>query len=269
LAQVGISFHPSLLPWLNTAPSGVGCVEIIAERFFGSAQGLARVLGDRFPLIVRTRRSSLLSPQDEDAPVAPVVAFVRDLGARWICDHLGFRYASGLDLGGPCPAPLDAAALERVAARVRRIMDDCGARFLIRNVASPIAIGEPMQEPAFLDELCARTGAGISLDATALLVNARNHRFDARRWLGMLDRAHVVQVHAGGCRLRDGRWDDTHDGPMDDELWALLADVLDGCAADIVTLQWEGRFPPSAAISETLHHLEALARVNEPTRAGS
>jgi uncharacterized protein len=259
LALVGVSFHPALLPWLNTAPSGVGCVEIIAESFFGSAQGLAAVLGGRFPLIVRTRLSSLLSPEDEDAPLAPVMSFVQDLGARWICDHVGFRYASGLDLGGPCPAPLNTAAFERVAGRVRRIMDDCGARFLIRNLVSPIAIGDPMREAAFLDEVCARTGAGISLDATALLVNARNHHFDARRWLSRLDRAHIVQVHTGGCRQRDGHWDDTHDAPIDDELWALLADVLDGCAADIVTLQWEGRFPPSATLSKTLHRLEALA----------
>jgi uncharacterized protein len=269
LALVGISFHPALLAWLDTAPRGVGCVEIIAERFLESAPGLACVLGDRLPLIVRTRQSSLLSPQGEDAPLGPVMAFVRDLGARWICDHLGFRYASGLDLGAPCPALLDRAAFDRVAGRARRIMDDCGARFLIRNLASPIAIGDPMWEPAFLSELCARTGAGISLDAAALLVNARNHRFDAQRWLSTLDLSQVVQVHVGGCRQHDGRWDDTHDAPMDDELWALLADVFDGCAADIVTLQWEARFPPSATIGETLRRLEALAGVDEPARAGS
>ncbi len=269
MAQVGIAFHPAILPWLDAQPSAVEGVEIVAERFFGSAQGLARALRARYPLTIRTRRASLLSPSGDEAPFAPVAAFVRELGARWICDHLGLRYASGLDLGGPCPAPLDRSALERAADRVVRIMDDCGARFLARNLASPLAVNASMREAEFLNELCTRTGAGVSLDLTALLVNARNHRFDAHGWLHALDRTHVTQVLAGGCRLREGRWNDTHDAPIDAELWDLLGRTLGGLAIDTITLEWEARFPPSRVLSQTLQRLAALVRGHEPAVAGA
>ena len=270
MTRVGLAFHPALAPWLDRASSGVECVELVAERFYeGSGGRHARELGARFPLVVRTRRLSLASPEEADAgELASLASFVAETGAPWVSDHLGFRYAPGIDLGGSCPALLDRTSFDVVVERALRAMEALRASLLIRNLASPLVVRGSMSEPEFVDRLCEATGCGISLDATALLVNARNHDFDPRRWLDAIDRSRVAQVHAGGCREIDGLWDDTHDAPIDDDLCELLADVLGPGTVDTVILDWEARFPPAPVLDAELRRLKALADIHGHADAG-
>jgi len=258
LTRVGVSFHPALAPWLEQAPPEVQCVEILAERFFGDARALATVLCARHPLIVRTELLSLASPAWDASVVAPIAAFAAETQALWITDHLGFRFADGLDLGKPCPTSLNRHTLERVAARARDVMSACGTRLLIRNVASPLAVAGGIPEPEFLSRLCELTGCELSLDLCALVVNARNHRFDSHEWLAAIDTRRIAHLHVGGCRQVDGRFDDTHDAPVTEDDWRLIEGVLRAHAPDVITLQWEARFPPTCVITCELLRLKAL-----------
>jgi uncharacterized protein (UPF0276 family) len=187
-----------------------------------------------------------------------LASFAAEVGTPWIADHLGFRHAEGIDFGVSCPTLLDRRALDMVAARAVNAMSACGTRLLIRNLASPLAIENPIPEPEFLCRLCELAGCELSLDVCALMVNARNHHFDPRAWLAGIDRARIAQVHVGGCRDVNGRFDDTHDAPIDDETWMLIADALRGGTPDVVTLQWEARFPPTPVIESELRNLKAL-----------
>ena len=268
MTRVGLSFHPALLAWLDCASNGVECIEVLAERFWGDARGLARVLRARYPLVVRSQTLSLASVEADESELTSLASFVSEMRAPWVSDHLGFRYAPGIDFGGSCPIVLNGATLDIVADRARRVMEACGTLLLIRNLASPLVIRGSLSESEFLNRLCELAGCGISLDATALLVNARNHRFDPRGWLDEVDRSRVVHVHAGGCREVDGRWDDMHDTPIDDELWALLAHALVGGAVEAITLQWEARFPPSSFLEAELRRLKALVGTHEPAGVG-
>jgi uncharacterized protein len=258
LTRVGVSFHPALAAWLEQAPPEVQCVEILAERFFGDARALANVLRARHPLIVRTELLSLASPAWDASVVPSIASFAAETQALWITDHLGFRFADGLDLGKPCPTSLNRHTLERVAARTRDVMSACGTRLLIRNVASPLAVAGAIPEPEFLCRLCELTGCELSLDVCALLVNARNHRFDALEWLAGIDPQRIAHLHVGGCREVDGLFDDTHDAPVDEDGWRLVEDLLRTHAPEAVTLQWEARFPPTSVIACELLRLKAL-----------
>lgn len=269
-ASVGLAYHPALAPWLDRAPDEVERLEVVAERFYDGGMRRLRVLSERFPLLVHTRRLSLAAPGPHDAiELKRLSALVSEANPLWVSDHLGFRYAPGVDLGSPCPVALDRRTLDLVVERALRVVERCGTPFLIENISSPIVIMSSMSEPEFLNRFCEITGCGVLLDLTGLYVGARNHGFDSGAWLDELDRSHVVQIHVGGCREVEGRWDDTHDAPIVDDVWELLREALKGAAVKAVILEWEARFPPTSVLKAELHGIKALTRTHERGRAGN
>ena len=76
--------------------------------------------------------------------------------------------------------------------------------------------------------------------------------------LAGIGRSRIAQVHVGGCRETGDRFDDTHDAPIDDETWTLVAEALREAVPDAVTLQWESRLPPTPVIVGTLRRLKTL-----------
>ena len=260
MTRVGVAYRAGLAHWIDAGSREVECVEITAENFYKGGRGKLRVLGGLTPLLVRTRRLSLGTPGPLDAAeVAWFAALVRDAKPLWISEHLGFRCTPEIDLVSPVPVALTEAALRGFVDHAREVVDVCGTPLLLENLASPLAIRGSMTEPEFLNRFCDQSGCGVLLDVTALLVNGRNHGFDPVDWLGALDAEHVVQIRIGGCTEQDGRWDDTHDAPIDEDLWSLAEVVLARAPVQAIILERDSRFPPIAELASELERLKALS----------
>lgn len=210
--------------------------------------------------MVHTEQLSVGAPGPlEASELAALVALIRDVKPLWLSDHLGFRCTQEVDLGSPVPLSFNPRTLDLVAARVCRIMDACRLPLLLENLNSPLVVQGTLSEPAFLNRLCAMTGCGVLLDVTGLFVSSRNHGFDALAWLQELDPACVVQVHVGGCRENDGRWEDAHAGPVPEEVWALLAEVLQRGSIEALVLERDAGFPSPEELARELRRMKALA----------
>ena len=258
-ARTGIGYRPALASWVDTRPPEIQCLEIIAEQFYMGGRARARSLSTIYPVVVHTSRLSLGTPGAlDEQELDRLVALTCEVDPLWVSDHLGFRRTDEVDLGHPTPIPLDGDMLTVFTDHCREVMDRCGKRLLVENIASPLAISPVMSEPEFLNRLCEASGCGLLVDVMGLVVNSRTHGFDARCWLGLLEPRHIVQLHLGGVGSRNDVWLDTRGGDIDDEVWTLAADVLTRAPVQAVVLERDERFPPGSHLAAELRRVDRL-----------
>ena len=227
----------------------------------------ARALSSIYPVAVHTSRLSLGTPGAlHEQELSRLVALTREVDPLWVSDHLGFRRTDEVDLGYPTPIRLDGEMLSVLTDHCREVMDRCGKLLLVENIASPLAISPVMSEPEFLNRLCEASGCGLLIDVTALIVHCRTHGFDARSWLGLLDPRHIVQLHLGGVASGNDAWLDLRDDDIDQEVWALAADVLARAPVQAVVLERDERFPPATHLAAELRRLSSLVHGCEVER---
>jgi hypothetical protein len=208
----------------------------------------------------------------EDARVERHLAAITrehaSFGFRWYSEHLGFTAASGLVAALPLPLPPTGETLRTVAdrmARLARIVPDVA----LENQAALFALGEPMREPEFLNQICAAARCGLLLDLHNAYTNCRNFGLDLDDWLAALDLARVMEIHVSGGSESNPAWLasrrvfrlDSHDGDVPEEVWRALDAVLRRCTnlRGVVLERNDGTLDDSniAAFEAEVHRLRA------------
>ncbi|HUJ58178.1 MAG TPA: DUF692 domain-containing protein [Kofleriaceae bacterium] len=241
-------------------------LEIIPGHFFGEPEALAP-LAARYPLVFHEVGLSLGTADAGSAASRALVARIRALidlaRPALVTDHVAItRSPGGVDLGHLCPLWYTREALALVGDRVRALQDRFGVPVALENIAAPFALGEAeLTEAAFFGELCAATGCGMLLDLSNLIANARNFGFDAAARLADYPLEAVVQVHLAGGSDDRGFWVDSHDAPVGDDAFALLAQ-LRGRARSLVAIvvERDDRVPPLPELVAEARRAEALWR---------
>jgi len=218
------SHHAALL-----AGPGPSVLEIVPDHFFADPAGLEE-LADRYTIVFHDVGLSIASAGDGAlvqarlARLAPLVRLARPV---LFSDHLALtRSPAGIDLGHLAPIWRSEEQLDLVVERVRALEDALGVPLALENIAAPFEIPGGMSEPEFFARLVQRTGCGLLLDATNLLLTARNQGYDARRRVREYPLEAVRQVHlAGGLLDAEGFWVDSHSEPVEEESFALLAEL--------------------------------------------
>ena len=130
--------------------------------------------------------------------------------------------------------------------------------FLLENNVCYLDFGEQeLEEPAFLNELCTRSGCGLLLDLHNVYVNWRNGRADIERFLASLDLSRVVEVHLAGGLTYDGVYLDAHSGPVPEDLWltrSIEQHLLVDCTKAVRLLDWHPN-PGSGLARSVAWHL--------------
>ncbi|MCA8967262.1 MAG: DUF692 domain-containing protein, partial [Planctomycetes bacterium] len=228
MRRVGIGYRRELHDWLVNSPPEVSCLEVTAEHFYDGGDTLLARLAACVPVSVHGLGLSLGTPGPLDhGELDRFCAVVERAGARWVSEHVAFTRAGGVDLGHLNPVPCSRDSLATLSMHVAEVQRACGRRLLLENIAADLRLPGEMDEPAFLDELCRRTGCGLLLDLANLYVNAHNHGYDPRRWLDAIDPRHVVQVHIVGYSEHGRRLSDEHARSIQPELYDLLDVVAD------------------------------------------
>jgi uncharacterized protein (UPF0276 family) len=170
-------------------------------------------------------------------------------------EHLSLTASpDGTDLGHLAPAWYTRELLDLVCDRVKRWQDTLGVPVAIETITAPFVIPEAdYEEGAFFRELCERTGCGVLLDLSNVVINGHNFGFDPRERLVDYPLERVWQVHlAGGTK--SGEWRvDSHSTPVDVESFRLLG--------------WlRGRSPLRSIIIERDDHLPSFSELVEEAR---
>lgn len=254
---------------LETRPQ-VDFLEIISDNYMESSGRPLEVLDElaqRHAIVMHGVSLNLGGCDPLDRAYVRRLARLRErCRARWVSDHLCFTGFAGRSTHDLLPLPLTAAALDHVADRVHAVQDLLGAPLVVENPSTYLAwSGSTIPEAEFLAGLCRRTGCGLLLDVNNIYVSARNHGFDPLAYLDAVPWEHVVQFHIAGHSDNGDHIVDTHDAPVVDAVWDLLAQAWPRCGGASILLERDADIPPFAVV-----HAEALqARSRIPALAAA
>jgi len=235
---------------------GPDLLEIMPEHFYAHPEELD-ALAERYPLVFHCVGLSIGTAVDDlhgDEVTRAQLGRLRPLIERvkplFLSDHLAFtRAPNGIDLGHLCPLPCTEESYALVAERLHVWQDELEVPIALENIAHPfIWPGDTMSEATFFQRLAEQTGCGLHLDVTNLLFDARNFGREPEALLNdyPLESAWAVHLAGGVHSARDRFWTDTHDQPIEEEVFSLLR-VLRGVAPlRAAIVERDRRLPPLA-----------------------
>jgi uncharacterized protein (UPF0276 family) len=251
--------------------------EVISENFMDS-QGRPRYvlqqLAERYPVVLHGVSLSIGSTDPLNfAYLQKLKILAREVGARWISDHLCWTGVLGRNSHDLLPLPFTEKTLRHVVERVKIVQDVLERPFVLENPSSYITFAHStMSEHEFISRMAEEADCGLLLDVNNVYVSSFNHDLDPEEFIRALPHERIVQFHLAGHSDYGTHLIDTHDDHVTDPVWNLyrLAHELTGGVSTL--LEWDARIPSFPVLhAEVLkakrflgEHLEEPGPVGEP-----
>ena len=252
IPAVGIGYRSAIGDWTRNNLAHFDMLEITVDHCLSRGESVASEIFDLVGQIPMTAHGIGLSigtdvPLDL-AYLDKVATIVERLRAPAYSEHLAFTRAPGRDLANLLPLPKTEEVAEAIITKVRMVQSRIAVPFLLENISYLFEWPESrMTDVAFLNLICAETGAGLLLDIENLYLNADNHGFDPHAFLDDLPAGIVKEVHvAGGVTVHKDFLSrpflaDSHSHPVPDGTLDLLDRVLVRHRPDAIVLERDDR----------------------------
>ncbi|MGY0619926.1 HvfB family MNIO-type RiPP peptide maturase [Lysobacter sp. A378] len=269
---VGLGLRRGLLPELRVAPAGsFDFLEAAPENWIGVGGALGeafRELVSRHPLVCHGLSLSLGGPGPlDDTFLGKLRRFLEAHQCSIYSEHLSACSDDQGQLYDLMPLPFTDAAVDHVAARIRRVQDALGRRIAVENISYYATLPAPdaMREIDFIRAVLDRADCDLLLDVNNLVVNATNHGYDALDFLHALPGERIAYLHVAGHfdEAADLKID-THGAAVSDPVWALLAQTYRAFGPRPTLLERDFNLPP---LDELLGELDIVRRHLDPHRA--
>jgi uncharacterized protein (UPF0276 family) len=249
---------------------GPDVLEVMPEHFYAHPDELD-ALAERYPLVfhcvglsIGTAVDDLRGDQVTCAQLDRLRGLIRQARPLFLSDHLAFtRSPNGTDLGHLCPLPCNEESFALVAERISVWQDELEVPIALENIAHPFVWpGDTMSEATFFQRLVDETGCGLHLDVTNLLYDARNFGREPQSLLmdHPLESAWALHLAGGVHSSRDRFWNDTHDHPIDDEVFGLLPALRGVAPLRAAIVERDRRLPPLAELLAEARRAAELLR---------
>jgi len=252
---------------LSADTNAVDWLEIVSENYLvdgGRPLSMLDRIGERWPLAMHGVSLDIggSDPLDRDY-LRALGKLAKRVRPALVSDHLCWTRHAGVQLHDLLPLPCNEDTLLHVATRVRQVQDALGRQLVLENVSSYLRFtSNTLEEAEFLSALVADTGCGLLLDINNVYVNAHNHGIDAIRYLDVLPRHAVRQIHLAGHSedaLGSGLLIDTHDAPVCDAVWALYAHAMQRFGGVPTMIERDDHIPPLAELLGELEIARGIA----------
>ena len=176
--------------------------------------------------------------------------FCREIGSPWTSDHLCFTKVDHTNMLDLMPLPFTEETVRHVVERVKTVQGELEIPFLLENITRYVTVSDrEMSEAQFISEIVNRADCGLLLDVTNVFLNSRFHGYDAWQFIDSLPLERVGQIHLAGWEpAEDGSVIDSHDGPVQPEVWELFKKVISRTGPTSVLVEWDNLLPPFARL---------------------
>jgi uncharacterized protein (UPF0276 family) len=234
---VGIAYRAAIGQWTLDHIGHFDVLEITIDHCIDGGHPVRSAIYDLVGRIPLTAHGVGLSI-GTDAPLDQgyldeVAAIIERLEPIAYSEHLAFSRVPGRDLPTLLPLPKTEAVADSIIAKVRQVQSRIPIPFLIENISYLFDWPDStLSDADFLNMICDKARVGLLLDVENLLLNSRNHGFDAYDFLDALRPGIVEEVHlAGGTSVDDDFLPrpyllDSHSHPVPDEALELLEYAL-------------------------------------------
>jgi uncharacterized protein (UPF0276 family) len=181
------------------------------------------------------------------------LARLRELARRYqpglFSEHLAWSSHDEGYLNDLLPLPYTPETLACVCAHIDQVQEALERPMLLENPSTYVVFEEStIPETEFIRAIAERTGCGLLLDVSNVLVSATNHGFDPRAYLDAFPLERVGEIHlAGFAEAEDdsGRplLIDAHDSPVRAPVWELYRHVIAQRGATPTLVEWDNDVP--------------------------
>ena len=249
----------------NGAADGVPAfVELSPENYMrrgGKYPARLEQVLERFPVICHGLMMSLGSTDPLDPEYFGLLKrFLDRWDPPWHSDHVCWSGLDGAMLHDLLPVPFTSAVARRIADRVIEARDRIERPMAVENISWYMRLGaSQVDEPEFLTELLERADCGLLLDVNNVFVNAQNHGFDPYAWLERIPLDRVLQLHVAGHEpLDETLIIDTHGATVRDEVYELMAWVIERVGPRPVLLERDTNIPPLPELLDEVRRLDGV-----------
>jgi len=249
----GVAFKPQHFDEAMAASAGGLWFEVHAENYMvegGPRLAMLAALGGRFPLSLHGVGLSLGGAEQPDPDhLASLKRLVDRFEPFLVSEHLAWSRIGSRCVPDLLPVPRTAEALACVARNIDIVQEALRRPILIENPAHYLPPEQACWgEPDFLREIVTRTGCGLLIDVNNVAVAANNLGYDPAAYLAALPHNAIGEIHIAGHTPDPGLGQhlliDSHDQPVIEAVWNLLAILLDHVPARPVLLERDGNIPP-------------------------
>jgi uncharacterized protein (UPF0276 family) len=235
-------------PILSRQPE-VDWFEAISENFIdsqGRPRHVLRQIAERYAVVLHGVSLSIGATDPLNLEyLQKLKTLAREVGARWVSDHLCWTGVLGRNSHDLLPIPFTEKTLRHVVERIKIVQDVLERPFVLENPSSYVTFAHStMREEEFISRMAEEADCGLLLDVNNVYVSSFNHDLDPEEFIRALPHERIVQVHLAGHSNYGTHLIDTHDDHVIDPVWTLyqLAHQLTGGVSTL--LEWDARIPP-------------------------
>ncbi|MGH2340290.1 MNIO family bufferin maturase [Segnochrobactraceae bacterium EtOH-i3] len=257
-AAAGLSLKPQHADAIRARRPAIGFFEIHAENHMLAGGPMMRLLDEiatDYPISVHGVGLSLGGPTPPDRDhLKRLAALVARVQPGLVSEHIAWSAVPGRVLGDLLPVPYDEASLRRLTEHVDAVQSALKRRILMENPSRYVRFAaDRMSEPAFLAELVARTGCGLLVDVTNILISACNHHTDPCALMDPLPAGAIGEIHVAGHAVvheADGGvlLVDDHGSAVPAPVWALLRRLVSRIGPRPTLIEWDTDVPAFAVL---------------------
>jgi len=240
--------------------------EVITENYLATGGRPLHVLEQvaaHYPVVFHGVSLSIGSTDPLDRGyLAQVKELARQIGPRWISDHVCWTGVAGRNVHDLLPMPYTEEALRHVVARIRQVQDVLERPIALENPSSYVEFrSSQMSEAEFIARMAEEADCALLLDVNNVFVSGRNHGFDPYVYVDTLPADRVVQFHVAGHTDKGTFLLDSHTGTARTEVWDLLRHALERTGPRAVLYEWDEDIPELDVVhAEALRARELLER---------
>lgn len=235
----------------------VDFVEVISENFMvdgGQPLDILRRVREHHPVVLHGVSMSIGSADGLNRDyLRRLRALVDRIEPLFVSDHLSWSRYAHFNSHDLLPLPYTEETLAVVCRNIDSAQEAMGRAMLFENPSSYLTFtASTMTEWEFLAEMSRRTGCGLLLDINNIFVSTQNHGWDADAYLRGIPADRVRQIHLAGHTEGEGLLIDTHDQPVNDDVWSLYAKAMSRLGSVATMIERDGAIPPLPELLDEL-----------------
>ena len=252
-ARAGVGLKAQHYAQIIESRPDIGFFEVHAENYMGAGGPPHRYLTairEAYPLSLHGVGLSIGAdrPLDQDH-LARLRALITRYQPGSFSEHLAWSTHDTGFLNDLLPVPYTDETLTRITAHVSQVQDALGCRMLLENPTTYLSFAESTWDEAeFIAEIVRRTGCALLLDVNNVHISAVNQGYDPFDYIARFALSQVREVHLAGFTPQldeAGRplLIDTHDRPVDADVWDLYAYVIARTGPLPTLIEWDAKVP--------------------------
>jgi len=240
-------------------------LEFAPENWMGMGGAWNRVMKravDSYPITCHGLSLSLGSPEELDWDFIGELKSFLDINQVSIySEHLSYTKSKNAHLYDLLPIPFRQDAIDHVVDRIRQVQDKLERPLAIENVSYYTPVAAEMSEIEFVSEIVDRADCSLLLDVNNVYVNAFNHNYDAKEFIGKLPLERVAYIHmAGHEQVEPDLIIDTHGQPIIDPVYELFEWTIQKMDPVPVLLERDYNFEDLEQIQGELTQIKSILK---------